>query len=227
MKEKEFKTEKGRWLVSADESPAVLLLQPADHPEIHTLRNMRRLTEEKTDGIPFSLALFEAKDWNRDLSPWAAPGIYGREDFGGRAEETLRFVKEDLIPETAGYLPEANRYIIGGYSLAGLFALWAAYQTDLFEAAAGVSPSVWYPEWDTFISDRSVLASYVYLSLGKKEEKAGNRMMREVGNRIRMQYDTLREQGCRCDLVWHPGGHFQDPEGRTAEGFARCIREIS
>ena len=27
---------------------------------------------------------------------------------------------------------EKKKYFIGGYSLAGLFALWAAYQTDLF-----------------------------------------------------------------------------------------------
>lgn len=38
------------------------------------------------------------------------------------------------------YCTDKDRtYIIGGYSLAGLFALWAAYQTDVFCAVAAAS----------------------------------------------------------------------------------------
>lgn len=36
-------------------------------------------------------------------------------------------------------------YYLGGYSLAGLFSLWAAYQTNLFAGIAAASPSVWFP----------------------------------------------------------------------------------
>ena len=36
---------------------------------------------------------------------------------------------------------------LGGYSLAGFFSLWAAYQTDRFAGVAAVSPSVWFPGW--------------------------------------------------------------------------------
>ena len=57
--------------------------------------------------------------------------------------------------ETNGCIPEktlrailplcadgAKTYHIGGYSLAGLFALWAAYRTDAFSGTAAASPSV-------------------------------------------------------------------------------------
>ena len=40
---------------------------------------------------------------------------------------------------------KSRTYYIGGYSLAGLFSLWAAYQTDVFSGFAAASPSVWFP----------------------------------------------------------------------------------
>lgn len=62
-------------------------------------------------------------------------------------------------------------FIIGGYSLAGLFALWAAYQTDTFKAVAAASPSIWFPGFVDFMKDREIHTKRVYLSLGDKEEK--------------------------------------------------------
>ena len=64
----------------------------------------------------------------------------------------MAFIEKMLIPEIGRrYGLEENikdiPVILGGYSLAGLFALWSAYQESCavkFAAAAGMSPSVWF-----------------------------------------------------------------------------------
>ena len=56
----------------------------------------------------------------------------GQEGFSGNAADTLRFLTRQVIPTLKQQfaLPENVRIILGGYSLAGLFALWASTQTD-------------------------------------------------------------------------------------------------
>ena len=66
---------------------------------------------------------------------------------------------------------------IAGYSLAGLFALWAVFQTDVFDRAASVSGSLWYDGFTDYINS-SVSPSglrQIYLSLGDREKNARRR----------------------------------------------------
>jgi predicted alpha/beta superfamily hydrolase len=111
---------------------------------------------------------------------------------------------------------------LGGYSLAGFFSLWAAYQTDRFAGVAAVSPSVWFPGWMDFAHEHSISAPRVYLSLGDKEERTRNPVMRTVGDNIRAQHELLEsDAGCTdCTLEMNQGNHFKEPDLRTAKGFA-------
>ena len=111
-------------------------------------------------------------------------------------------------------------YLIGGYSLAGLFAMWAVYNTDLFQGAAAVSPSMWFPGFDDYMKEHEIKCRKVYLSLGNKEEKARNPVMATVGDRIRSAYELLKEREVECTLEWNEGNHFRDPDLRTAKGFS-------
>ena len=116
------------------------------------------------------------------------------------------------------------KLIIGGYSLAGLFALWAAYETDIFDACAAASPSVWFPGWISYARTNVVKTDAVYLSLGDKEEKTKNQDMASVGNCIREQAEII--SGINSTLEWNPGNHFVDSEKRMAKGFVWCIEAI-
>ena len=100
----------------------------------------------------FLFAALPVESWNDALSPWKAPAVWGKQGFGGKAGDTLRFLTEQVIPtlEQQFPLPENVKIILGGYSLAGLFALWASTQTDLFYGVAAASPSVWFPGWMEF-----------------------------------------------------------------------------
>lgn len=138
-------------------------------------------------------------------------------DFAGNACDTLSFVEKTLLPQLRSVDIPA---IIGGYSLAGLFALWAAYVSDKFASAAAVSPSVWFAGWADFCESRLPNANHIYLSLGKKEEKTRNKIMSAVGDNIRRQYKYFEESAIYSTLEWNDGGHFAEPEKRTAKGFA-------
>lgn len=195
-----------------DPDASTVLLQMVDDHDLNGIENevseIQRLTDQK-----FCLIAVKVNDWNYDLSPWKAPAVFGKEDFGGGAEETLA--------EVLKYCTDDDKtYIIGGYSLAGLFALWAAYQTDVFKAAAVASPSMWFPGFVEYMKERRPNADSVYLSLGDKEEKTRNPVMATVGEKIREAQEVLQKQGIRTVLEWNPGNHFRDADIRTAKAFA-------
>lgn len=195
-----------------------LLIQAVDEHDNELLDREVAIIKELTN-TPFTLAAFLIEDWNRELSPWEAPAVFGNESFGLGAAETLSYITGALLPELQG---ENKRCYLGGYSLSGLFALWAAYQTDIFSGVAAVSPSVWFPGWDSYMETNSIKSAEVYLSLGSKEEKTKNKTMAAVGENIRRQYELLCSTDTlkRCELEWNPGNHFMESDRRTAKGFA-------
>lgn len=132
-----------------------------------------------------------------------------------------------LIPALKAQLtvPVAAAPIIAGYSLAGLFALWAAAQADSpFERVISCSGSLWYPgvlEAIALPPERSL--SSVYLSVGAKEKNSGPKMFREVERCTREAYE--RYQDCAKALVLNPGGHFTQVTERLYQGIAWTLQE--
>ena len=69
-----------------------------------------------------------------------------------------------------------------GYSLGGLFSLWALTQAEQFGAGASISGSLWYPEFLKYLENCSAPQDkIVYLSLGDREPLGGLPVMRTVG----------------------------------------------
>lgn len=200
---------------------AIVLIQPVDVRELPGMEQELAVIRENVKE-DFRMIALCVEDWNRDLSPWPASPVFGSEGFGGGAERTLA--------EVLKFCPgKEKRCFLGGYSLAGLFALWAGCQSDAFAGIAAASPSVWYPGFDAYLKTHAFHPGSVYLSLGDREEKTRNPVMGTVGARIRETYELLRERGICCTLEWNPGGHFRDAELRTAKAFFRVIemqREI-
>lgn len=189
-----------------------VLLQPVDEHDLSLIEQEVAFIGSNTNEN-FHVTAFLVDDWNRDLSPWQAPAVFGKEDFGDGARQTpqeiLKYCEED-----------SRKYYIGGYSLAGLFSLWAVCQTDRFCGAAAASPSVWFPGFTDYLRDHRVQSKSVYLSLGNKEERSRNAVMAAVGDRIRETYEILRNQEIPCTLEWNEGNHFRDSELRTAKAFS-------
>lgn len=195
---------------------AAVLIQPVDARDLASLDQEITAIQKYTD-TDFSLIAVRVGSWNTDLSPWKAPAVFGKEDFGEGAADTLH----EILKHTAD--PDQT-YYIGGYSLAGLFALWAAHQTDVFKGTAAASPSVWFPGFTDYMRSRRIQCPRVYLSLGDKEARTRNAVMASVENRIREAHDLLNGQRVCCILEQNPGNHFQDAEIRTAKAFAWVMR---
>lgn len=200
-----------------NKSANIILIQPVDGHEIDMIEAEISEIRKRTDR-DFLLAAFKVNNWNNDLSPWRAPAVFGRDDFGDGAKDTLA----EIIKYCAD---NSKTYLLGGYSLAGLFSLWAVYKTNIFKAVAAVSPSMWFPEFDAYMNENEIKCKNVYLSLGDKEEKTKNPVMATVGDRIRSAESLLKERGVNCILEWNEGNHFRDADLRMAKGFSWIMEQ--
>ena len=199
-----------------DPSAQAVLIQPVDEHDLEVIENEARLISENCDA-PFRLVAVKVHDWNADLSPWSAPAVFGNNAFSGKARDTLDSLLA-LCPDNS------KDYFIGGYSLAGLFSLWAAYQTDVFKGLAAVSPSVWFDGWTDYAENHTFLANKAYLSLGDREAKTRNQTMATVADNIIRQEQLLKNSNIPCVLEWNEGNHFRDSDLRTAKGFCWLLK---
>ena len=202
-----------------------LLLQMTDEQELQSMNSeVATIAQSK---YRFLFAAIPVLNWNDELSPWGEPAVWGKQGFGGNATDTLRFLMEQVIPTLKQQfdLPENVKIILGGYSLAGLFALWASTRTNLFYGIAAASPSVWFPGWMEFEQQHPVQAQHIYLSLGDREELTKNPVMAGVGDNIRALHSRLTERGADCTLEWNSGGHFKEADLRTARAFRWVLEE--
>lgn len=233
--------------------PQVLLIQPsARHEEKND--GVRREVDLIAQASPtgFAMVFFDCVEWARALMPWADDAVSRDAEVGRHAPDTLRFIEHTLMPwlrERFGALPS----IIGGYSLGGLFALWAARNTDAFAAVAAASPSLWIKGWGEYAAAHTILSPQatahhslnttlpistpqhittttpIHLSLGDREEHCRNQRMKRIGDCVRAEHTLLCQQlsPTAVTLRWHEGGHFGAEAERTAEAFAWCIEQIA
>ena len=195
-----------------------VLIQPVDEYDLAAIGSEVGLIREATED--FRLITVKVNDWNTDLSPWEAPPVFGTARFGAGAPAFL----DGILSLCAD---RSRTYGIGGYSLAGLFALWAACQTNVFAGVAAASPSIWFPRFTDYMRERPIRCRHVYLSLGDREERTRSPVMAAVGTKIREAYDVLCAQGVGCVLEWNEGNHFREPDRRTAKAFVRLLNEIN
>ncbi len=205
--------------------PETLLLQPVDAHDAEGLEAEAACLAAQTERA-FALCGVRVADWNRELSPWEAPPVFGREGFAGGAAATLAEIEDTVLPALLARwdLPEETETFLGGYSLAGLFALWCGYAEGRFAGIAAASPSVWFPGWIDFAEKNRFYPRCAALSLGDREERTRNPVMAKVADCIRAQQAIFASAGVASSLVWNPGNHFREPEIRTANAFAEVLR---
>ena len=194
-----------------------VFIQMVDDHDLEVMDGEVETLRELSGGDDWRLIAVKVDDWNKDLTPWKVAPVFGKEGFGDGAPETLNFLLDNVIPEVSG---ESKKLFIAGYSLAGLFALWAAYETDVFTGAVAASPSVWFPGWIDYAGSHEFKASKAYLSLGDKEAKTRNQTMAKVSENILQLNEMLEQAGIGCIFEWNPGNHFRDADKRTAKGMA-------
>ncbi len=177
----------------------------------------------------FVLICVPVNNWNDDLSPWSCEPVFkGGKAFAGKADAHLSKILNGILPLIEEELNrkgiQASCHAIAGYSLAGLFALYALYQTDCFSKAVSASGSLWYPGLLSYTREHAVSSSVkqIYFSLGDQESHTKNKLMASVGEMTQTISDEL---GKDIDVFYelNEGNHFKDPERRLAKGIAHIL----
>ncbi len=172
----------------------------------------------------FTLVAVSGLEWNHDMAPWAIPPISkGDDPCTGGADQYLQLLTEEIIPK-AEKLARAETLWRGlaGYSLAGLFALYALYRTDVFSRVASVSGSLWFPGFPDYVFSHGMkrVPDRLYLSLGDREYKTRNPYLKSVQTNTEAISAFYRQRGIDLAFQLNPGNHFQNAVRRTAAGIA-------
>lgn len=176
--------------------------------------------------------------WTRDLSPWPAPALSAHsEAFAGGADAHLAVLTGAVVPAVEALLARAPAHrALVGYSLDGLFALYAATRSDssssspAFDLCASVSGSLWY---DGFVDHLARVLAPVpaggappqtlraaYLSLGSREKRnTRSARMRTVGAATERARTLLAAAGIATVFETNPGSHHDDVPARIARAI--------
>jgi predicted alpha/beta superfamily hydrolase len=171
---------------------------------------------------PFHLVVVSKIYWDADMSPWPADKVVSKRDnFSGNADNYLDWMLLKLIPYSEDILHENNPHrILLGYSMSGLFALYAMYRTDKFAAFVSASGSLWYPDFDKFvISHEPMVKVPIYLSIGDKESISKNVYLQKTIEKTQRIFEHYKEQGHTTYFELNPGNHFVDGGLRQAKGI--------
>ena len=166
---------------------------------------------------PFTLVAISDLDWNHDMAPWDSPPTFKNADpCTGGADDYLRLLTEEIIPAAEKELGGVPRWRgIAGYSLAGLFALYAIYQTDLFSRVGSMSGSLWFPGMKEYIFSHEPKRwpDCMYFSLGDKESKTKNPILRTVQENTGEICAYYQRRGIDTVFQLNPGNHFCPERG--------------
>lgn len=177
----------------------------------------------------FILVEIDGVDWNAEMSPWPAEPIFkGEGGYAGNAGKWLATLLSSVISNVEKDLHVSKRYL-AGYSLAGLFALWAAYQTDAFDGIISGSGSLWYPHFLDFVHGHTWTKEpeCIYLSLGDRERVTRNPVLSTIEDNTRQLYEEYKSAGLNVIFELNNGNHYMQPDWRMAKGIQWTLRSHS
>lgn len=211
-----------------------VLYWPGGNDDTAALENLAVQLEDRMNAgtcAPFALVPFACDDWNADFTPWPAPALSKKAGaFTGQAPAFRAWMTARLLPSVEAAFPVSakgeDRALIG-YSLGGLFALWACLADDAFASCASCSGSLWYDGWLAYLQALALPPKRrVYLSLGDREGNARNPRMAAVDEATRATQKRLSADPAigSCTLAWNEGGHFHDGTGRILRAMEWLFR---
>ena len=178
---------------------------------------------------PFTLVAISNLDWNHDMVPWDSPPAFkNSEPCTGGADDYLRLLTEEIIPTAEkGIAGVPSWRGIAGYSLAGLFALYAIYQADLFSRVGSMSGSLWFPGMKEYLFSHKPKRQpdCIYFSLGDKESKTRNLVLRSVRQDTEEIQAFYQAKGIDTAFQLKPGNHYNNTMERTAAGICWLLRK--
>ena len=187
--------------------------------------------------------------WEENFSPWCAPRVFAKgPNFGDGAQKTLETLINQVIPWAESELSEPPAYrALVGYSLAGLFSLWAGVSQQVargcqhdataphvdapaatFQRIGAVSGSFWFPGLldyvDQQLSGGAVGLTHAYLSLGDREARTPNPQIMHVRENAELLASKLESARITSTFELNRGNHFQNVEGRMQKALDWLVK---
>lgn len=209
------------YLGKQKESPLILLNNYSDDGE-SVVRAMREINTPDCN-----LLVVGDLNWDHDMTPWYCPPLSKNDTpCTGGADEYLALLLTVILPKAKELIDGTPSFIgIAGYSLAGLFALYASYQCDTFDRVASMSGSLWFPDFKEYALRHEMhkRPSKLYLSLGDREAHTRNSVLMTVQRNTEELVEHYRSLG--LDVTWelNPGNHFKDAALRSAKGIKTIL----
>ena len=171
-----------------------------------------------------SLVVIDHVDWNDDLTPWPAVGVFKKaKPFGGKAAAFLDKLTNEVVPKTEQDLGiEGAERTLLGVSLSGLFAVWSAFNADTFANIISISGSLWYDGLVEWMKTQmpSPRLEKVCMLLGEKEKNAKDKRMATVEECTLAAANLIKEKtkaAVAFELV--EGTHFSPIMPRLERAF--------
>ncbi len=167
-------------------------------------------------------------DWDASLTPWPTGRLFKNDaPCPGLGAQWLQALTSRVIPAVEARLQPATRRLLAGYSLAGMYAIWAAYNTDAFDGLISGSGSFWYPDFIDYVKTHEFkkVPSCIYFSLGDKETRLKNAVLNTVEERTRWLCDHYQAMGINTVFQLNNGNHYQQPAWRMARGITWALRQ--
>ncbi len=175
-------------------------------------QDCREWMNEAAQQFGCNIAVITGMDWNNDLTPWKAKGVFKKEkDFGGNAATFLKNFSEECVPKIENTMGISNaQRTLAGISLSGLFAIWASSQTDKFSSIASISGSLWYDEFVKRFEMESVNPAIrkFFILLGAREKNSKDARMSTVEDATSETVNFLKANSFSVDYVLDEGTHF-------------------
>ena len=171
-----------------------------------------------------SLVVIDHVDWNDDLTPWPAVGVFKKaKPFGGKAAAFLDKLTNEIVPKTERDLgiEDAERTLLG-VSLSGMFAVWSAFNADTFANIISISGSLWYDGLVEWMKTQmpSPRLEKVCMLLGEKEKNAKDKRMATVEECTLAAANLIKEK-TRASVTFElvEGTHFSPIMPRLERAF--------
>lgn len=189
------------------------------------------IREDLADGLKalsekyaVSIVVIPGVNWNDELTPWPADGVFKKaKPFSGHASSFLDKLTNEMIPETEKRMGvvDAERTILG-VSLSGLFAIWAAFNTDAFTNVISISGSLWYDGFVDWMSENTPFSQVqkVCMLLGEQEKNAKDKRMATVEERSILAANILKAKtNAAISFEVVEGTHFSPILPRLERAF--------
>ena len=110
--------------------------------------------------------------------------------------------------------------------MAGLYALYAPYITDIFSKSVCASGSVWYEGFVEFTEKNDFIRcpDSIYLSLGDMESRTKNPVLSQTEGCMDRLYHSYSQLGIPMIFEMNKGNHYKNAVLRLAKGIAWSLR---